>query len=299
MPSHVVAGSGVRTLADAATAAWTEFRLRFVLTGAVLVASGVLVGVEEGTPRVALLLMVVVVTVAALQFDAFVGIVIGLVGAAAMVLVKRLSGSWGPQELFVVAAEVTTLIELAWIVGLLGNHLKEGFRRLSRPVAGSFQPAHGSLGLLDGAPASSRLDEELQRRSRTGQPLALMLLSADVVDGHLDDEAITAARRAVARHVETLARHTDVPFALSPRIIGVILPDTDRADAWAVLGASVETAGKATFADRMTGERHLVSDIVDLRACLVLADDATERAADLLKAALHELERHMDFRANA
>lgn len=279
--------------------AWTEFRLRFILTAAVLLAAGVLVGIEDGTPRIVMAGLVVAVTVAALRFDAFVGIILGLAAAAAMVMAKRLSGSWGPPELFVVAAEVTTLIELAWIVGLLGDHLRDAFGRLSRPVPGSLTPAHGSLGLLDAAPAVLRLDEELRRRARSGQPLGVMLMSADVEAGHLDDAAITGARRAVARHVETLLRDTDVPFALSPRVLGAILPGTDTVEAWAALGTLLDLTGKATFADRNTGERHRVSDVVNLRACLVFADDDTSEGEALLEAALRELERQTDERASA
>jgi hypothetical protein len=191
------------------------------------------------------------------------------------------------------------LIELAWIVGLLGDHLRDAFDRLSRPVPGSLAPAHGSLGLLDAAPAVFRLDEELRRGGRNGQTLAVMLMSADVEGGRLDDDAVTGARRAVARQVETLLRDTDVPFALSPRVLGAILPETDPVEAWAALGTLVDLTGVATFADRNTGERHRVSDVVDLRACLVFADPHTSDGEALLEAALRELERQTDERASA
>jgi hypothetical protein len=282
---------------ERSTAVWTEFRVRFALAGAILLAAGVLVGIEHGTARIALLVLAVAVTVASLHLDAFIGVVVGLGAAAVLVGVKRWTGEWVPEALPLVAAEVSTLIVLAWVAGLLGDHLRVSLRMLSRPAPGSFVPAHSSLGLLDEAPARFRLDEELQRRSRSGEPLALMLLAVDVAVDDLDDDAVLGARRAVARHVETLLRPTDVPFALSADVMGAILPATDPVDAWVLLGPLVDSAGHATFADRASGGRRIVSDCLDLHVCLVHADDETTDGRALLDHALRELGAPADHRA--
>lgn len=282
---------------ERSTAVWTEFRSRFALAGAILLAAGVLVGIEHGTARIALLVLAVTVTLAALHLDAFIGVVVGLAAAGALVALKRWMGEWTPENLPLVAAEVSTLVVLAWVAGLLGDHLRVSLRMLSRPAPGSLVPAQSSLGLLDEAPARFRLDEELQRRSRSGEPLALMLMAVDVAVDDLDDEAVLGARRAVARHMETLLRPTDVPFALLPDVIGAILPATDPVDAWVLLGPLVDSAGHATFADRTTGSRRTVSDCLDLHVCLVQADDQATDARALLDLALRELGAPTDHRA--
>jgi GGDEF domain-containing protein len=275
---------------EGSTAAWTEIRVRLSVAGALLISTGVLVGVERGSSRVALVVLAVATAVAALHFDGFVGVVIGLAAAGGLVAVKRTLGEWSSGDLALVAAEVSTIIMMAWVVGLVGAYLRSALRILSRPAPGSLVPANSSLGVLEETPAVFRLDEELQRRSRSGEPLALMLMSVDLAVDDLDDATALSARRAVARHVQTLLRPTDVPFAMSDETIGAILPATDQVDAWALLGPLVDSAGHATFADRSSGTRKVVSDCLDLHVCLVLADDRTTDARAFLETARRELD---------
>ena len=284
---------------DRSAAVWTDFRARFGLAAFLLVSSGVLVGIERGRTRVALLLLVLVVAAVALHVDGFVGIVVGLVGAAVLIAVKRTSGDWGSDELPVVASEVAVLLVLPWVIGVLGDHLRAALGALARPAPGSLVPARNSLGLLDEVAARFRLDEELQRRRRNGQPLGLMLVEVEVWDRELDEETEMAARRSVARHVETLLRDIDVPFALSDGVIGAILPATDPADGWSLLGPLLDSAAMATFADREAGGRRAIVECATLHGCLAFADDDTEDAEALLEQALVALDGAPDPRAKA
>ncbi|EWT03526.1 hypothetical protein N865_17480 [Intrasporangium oryzae NRRL B-24470] len=284
---------------DRSAAVWTEFRARFGLAAFLLVSSGVLVGMERGRTRVALLVLVLVAAAVALHVDGFVGIVVGLVGAALLIAVKRTSGDWGSDELPVIAAEVSVLLVLPWVIGVLGDHLRASLATLAKPVPGSLVPARNSLGLLDEAPALFRLEEELQRRRRTGQPLGLMLVEVEVWDPDLDEESEAAARRSVARHVETLLRDIDVPFALSGEVIGAILPATDPGDAWSLLGPLLDSATTATFADREAGFRRAIFDCATLHGCLAFADDDTEDAEALLQQALVALATSSEPQATA
>ncbi|HEU5144735.1 MAG TPA: hypothetical protein VFT81_06125 [Dermatophilaceae bacterium] len=284
---------------ERSTAAWTEIRLRISVAGALLVSTGVLVGVERGSSRIALVVLAVATALAALHFDGFVGVVIGLAAAGALVAVKRTLGEWSSGDLALVAAEVSTIVMLAWVVGLVGAYLRSALRTLSQPAPGSLVPANSSLGVLEGTPAVFRLDEELQRRSRSGEPLALMLMAVDLAVDDLDDATALSARRAVARHVQTLLRPTDVPFALSDETIGAILPATDQVDAWALLGPLVDSAGHATFADRSTGTRKVVSDCLDLHVCLMLAGEHTTDARAFIEAARRELDPNAGQKATS
>jgi GGDEF domain-containing protein len=284
---------------ERSTAAWTEIRTRISVAGALLISTGVLVGVERGSSRIALVVLAVATAVAALHFDGFVGVVIGLAAAGGLVAAKRTLGEWSSGDLALVAAEVSTIVMLAWVVGLVGAYLRSALRTLSQPAPGSLVPANSSLGVLEGTPAIFRLDEELQRRSRSGEPLALMLMAVDLAVDDLDDATALSARRAVARHVQTLLRPTDVPFALSDETIGAILPSTDQVDAWALLGPLVDSAGHATFADRSSGDRKVVSDCLDLHVCLVLADERTTDARAFIETARRELDPNAGQKATS
>lgn len=284
---------------DRSAAVWTEFRARFGLAAFLLVSSGVLVGMERGRTRVALLLLVLVVAAVALHVDGFVGIVVGLVGAALLIAVKRTTGDWGNDELPVVAAEVSVLLVLPWVIGVLSDHLRASLRALARPAPGSLVPARNSLGLLDEAAAQFRLDEELRRRQRTGQALGLILIYVEVWDADIDEETEMAALRAVARHVETLLRDIDVPFALSNEVIGAILPATDPADAWSLLGPLLDSVVTATFADREAGVRRAISECTTVHGSLAFADDDTPDADALLDQAWEALEAAVEPRATA
>lgn len=116
---------------ERSTAAWTEIRTRISVAGALLISTGVLVGVERGSSRIALVLLAVATAVAALHFDGFVGVVIGLAAAGGLVAAKRTLGEWSSGDLALVAAEVSTIVMLAWVVGLVGAYLRSALRTLS------------------------------------------------------------------------------------------------------------------------------------------------------------------------
>ena len=277
------------------TMAWTEVWARFCLAAVLLVATGVLAGLEHGPVRAVLGLTAVAIAVLAVRFDAAVGIVIGLVAAAITIAVKRSTGVWETPEFPLAATEAITLVGLAWVMGLLGTGVRRVLLTTGATAPGTLVPAGNSLGLLDAKHATSRLDEEIGRLRHSGQPVGLLLISADAYGDELDDVTRLRALRAVSRTLESQTRDTDVPFALTDTVIGAILPATDTTDGWSLLGRLIPAASSATFTDRTSNARRQVSDSVDLRACLTYAEDGQD-AAKLIAAGLDRLDPAHDGR---
>ena len=243
---------------DRATRVWTEFRPRF----AVVVAVG-----------------------ASIVRDGYWGVVIGLVGACALVVGKRLNGTFTPEDFFIGVTELATVVTVAWVVGVLGNHLRAALRLATLPVAGTVAPAPGTMGVLDPTLGLFRLDEEVERRRSSGAPLALVLLRHRAKDAAVSPEALAAARRAIARNMGSVARDADVVFEVAPDTLGVVLPGADWNATLESLSLIASATSEATFADPVDRSRRAVAGVVDLCTTAVYADDAVADGASLLAAA--------------
>ncbi|MCV2490905.1 hypothetical protein OF117_16240 [Geodermatophilus sp. YIM 151500] len=227
---------------------------------------------------------VVVTALGALFLDALGGLVLGIGIAAAVVLGRRLTDQWTPESFPTSLVLVISLMALGWLVGMVAAAL-HGRRGEESDDDGAVVPAYGSLGLLTAEVATARLEDEVARARGHHRPLAVVVIAVSLTDDDLDRTARTAAHRAVARLVETLLRDTDVPFALGPDELGAILPETDAASAWEVVGPVLDAATRAAFTVRQTDERHNLVECAELSAGLAVMSDRLTDAGALLEAA--------------
>jgi GGDEF domain-containing protein len=274
----------VSQIVEPASRVWTEFRPRFGLVVASVLSAGVLIGIEDGLSRVVLGILVVAAVMVSLARDGYAGVVVGLAGAAVLVLVKRLTGDLTPREFFVVGAEVASVVTVSWLVGILGHHLRTSVERVMRPTAGSVLPTANAMGVLGPEIGLHRLDEELNRRQASGGPLALALVAHHPM-ADADDEALEPARRAIARHVESVLGDSDVVFALDDDTLAVILPTADWTTGLSTLGRVALAASQATYAAPEDRSRRSVSDTTRISTALVFADDATADSRGLVSKA--------------
>ena len=275
---------------------WTEQHVPIALALLVAALAGAVAVVEPGPYPLIGLAAVVATALGGLFLDAFGGLVLGVGAAAAMILGRRLTGRWTPESFETSLVLVLSLVTLGWLVGMVsaGVHGRQG---ADSGGDDAVTPAYGSLGLLTADVAAARLEEEVARARSHHRPLAVVVVHVRIIDRDLDPLAREAAHRAVARLLETLLRDTDVPFALSPDELGAILPETDAAAAWEVLGPVLDAATHAAFTVRAQDERRNLVDCVELTAGLAaLADEPTD--AGTLLAVAREATRMEEARAS-
>ncbi|WP_448614395.1 hypothetical protein [Modestobacter sp. URMC 112] len=263
---------------------WTEQHALVALALVVAVLGGAVAAVEPGPHSLVGVGAVVATALGALFFDAFGGLVVGLLAAAAVVGSRQLADRWTAESFAVALTLVVTLVTLGWLVGMVGAGIH---RRRGRGDGGegAASPAYGSLGLLTPEVAAVRLEEEVARARRHHRPLTAVVIRVSVTEQTLDPATRGAAQRAVARLVETLLRDTDVPFALGPGELGAILPETDATTAWDVVGDVLDAATKAAFTVREQDERRALVDCAELHAGLASLSDDLAEPGPLLEAA--------------
>ena len=264
--------------------AWTEDHVRAALALSVAVMTGALTTTQPA-PMSALALGVVLATaVAALFLDAFGGLVLSVTASAVFVLGMQSTGLWVAGSFTTALAQVLGLLALGWLVGTLSAQLHA--RGGVHPEAqAAVAPAYGSLGLLTQDVALARLDDEIVRARRHRRPLTVVVVVVTITDAELGPRARAAAFRAVARLVETLLRETDVPFALQDGELGAILPETDAASAWDVLGPVLDAATRAAFTVRDDDERRSLVDCAELHAGLAVLGQQHPDGESLIRAA--------------
>ncbi len=262
---------------------WTERHLRVGLALAVAVTAGAIATAEPAPFPIVSAVIVVATAAAALCFDGFGGIVVGIAGAAAAIAAKQWGGAWTERGFAVSLALTLALVTLGWLVGMVSSDLHG---RLAGSAPDDAKgAAYGSLGLLTTDMALARLDEEVLRARHHRRPLTVAVLRLSITDETLDAAARDSAERSAARLVETLLRDSDVPFAIGPDEFGAILPETNRAGAWGVLGPVLDAAGRAAFTVREAAERRNLADCAELHAGLVSLNDRFADADSLLEAA--------------
>lgn len=253
----------------------------------VALATGVAVGVVPGRFRLAAIAIGALCIVGAALGDGFLGLVAGLLAAAAYVELTHRFGTWGPSSFLPVAVTGALLLLLGWNTGTSVTAV----RAAARPGAtgpGLSTPAHHQgdplqPGLFTVAHGMLRLDEEIHRARSGGLPLGLLVVRTTVVDAALDSPARASARRSVARVLVSRTRQTDIPFAHGQGEIGAILPVTDPADAWGVLAALLEGLDEAVFTDRAQDAIAPVKDFVEVETSLVFMGPGHSTAAQLLE----------------
>jgi hypothetical protein len=241
-------------------------------------------GIESGPSRLVLAVVAVTTVGGSVAADGYGGVVIGLAGAACLILVKRLTGDLSPSDFYIVGAEVATVITMSWLVGILGHHLRGTVQRVTGPSPGSVLPTENMMGVLGADLGLHRLEEELSRRQATGGQLGLALVSHRPAR-LAGPEVPEPARRAIARHVESVLADMDVVFAVDDDTLAIILPTADWTSALTSLGRVAVAASQATYADPADRRRRAVSDTTAISTLLVFADDRTADARSLVAVA--------------
>jgi GGDEF domain-containing protein len=262
--------------------------------GALVLACSVasLSGLSEDQPLPSwVAVAVVVAALPSLALDVWGGALVGLAVAALLVAVRQAADLWGPDVFGPALVETVALFAVGALAGRAGARL----RPVTRPAAGShIAPVHGSLGLIDEAAATARLEEEVIRSRRYGRTVSLALLDVHLTEDGLPVEGRRAACRAVARLVEGRSEPAHVPFALADDRFGIVMPDTGAAAAWEVVGRVLEAVGttEVTYgAGRISRSLH---DTVEVLAGISQHGPRRDSAAAMFADARRAIERVVD-----
>ncbi len=244
------------------TSAWTD-RHTSVALGLVLVSTAILlIQPEPYFLRVALAAALTAVAVAALATKPFGGLVIGLVGTAALILLKKLTGRWNETMFWTAIFESVSLLSVGAVMGSAGARMRTKVSHDTAAPTKILSPVHGSLGLVSTEVALARLEEELERAQDHDRPVSVILLTTTFKDGDVAPETEEAALRAVARLVESHVRTIDLAFGIGADEVGVILPEASSAQAWELAGPIIDATHHAQFADRAGNRTRTLNDTV-------------------------------------
>lgn len=268
---------------------WTESHSIAATAIAAAAVAGLVSAADPVPVRIAVLVAVVVAALVPLPFDGLVGLLVGLLAASALAGTKQLLDAWTFDSFGRSLLTTGLLLLVGWASGRLGKRLRTRGRV---PVAARSRDvtAFGSLGLIPEAAALARLEEEVERATRHGRPLSLVLLRTTLTDSTLDEDAAAGARRVAARQFESALRRTDVPFALAADLMGAILVETSAGGAWEVAAYVLEQAATAGFADRGRRGRLTLAEYADLSAGIASLPDDGRHAQALLDVALAALD---------
>ena len=258
-----------------ATPAWTDTTVHLLACAAALVGCGVLAGADSPDIALACAAIAIICCLSAVRFDAFIGLAVGLVGAAALVAVRMVIGEWSSATILLIVSESIALVALGWLAGSLGGRLRRLARTWDSESGRSVAAVYNSLGLLAFDQARGRLDEEVARSRRSQTPLALLLVRVEIADEEVSSQSRVAVHRAIARLVEAGVGEYDVPFAMSESEIGAILVGATDDQAWRTIVPLVERVPGVTFADRQTGQRRRAVDVARISTGLALAHETS------------------------
>lgn len=244
-------------------------------TAGVAASTGVAVGVASA---------VAVTAVVALFLEQFGGAVVGLAAAAAVILGRRISGSWDDDAFWLALMQTFALVATGIAAGRAGVALRRTPTDPSRDALLP-EPVFGSLGLLDADIALERLEEEVDRAQAHGRPLSLVVVEVHQLDPRSAPEVRHSGLRAVSRIFESRIGHRDVPFALAEDRLAAILPETPAGDAWDRIGMVLEAVAGGTFSVRGEDVDRSLADTVELAVGLAESGPGIMGADALLDAA--------------
>lgn len=270
------------------TPAWTSARTALAIAAGIIAACALAAGGEPWPVRVLLGLVLCIAFAGALAFDAFAGAVIGLAGAAALIVGRRQLGDWGPGVFEASALQTFALVLVGILAGYAGSHLRSTAGLARERDQGEPNDGIDVPGLLDLEFGTVRLEEEVGRAVLHERPLAVLRLSVHV-HAH-DDHSVSppyrqALQRAVARVFESLLRPTDVPFLIDVGELGAALPETTSTEALDIVISILDAMATATFVGGSAGARWQIGDHADISFGLAFLGEHGMTAHELLSAA--------------
>lgn len=278
------------------TTAWTEAHSTVVAALATAGLAGFATVYQPAAMQLPVVGVLLACVVVSLSTNGFVGLSVGLVGAAAVVALHRWLSTWDSLDFGPTLVVAVLVVGAGWTAGACGAQLRE----LWQDVAGPTDGASGSLGLFTREAAEFRLGEEVGRAWEFGRPLSVAMISLQFHEGVRSADR-RAARRAVGRLVESGLSAVDTPFdnlAGRPSStgpgdpgergrtgahgehgergdhgdhggaeFGAVLPERSSADAWRAIGPIMTSARTATYV-----VRDPATDEADWRNLLDVAD---------------------------
>ena len=267
------------------TSGWTDRHTSVALLLLTTCAATTAGLVDGGWVPVVVSVAVMATVLTSLSLDAWGGAVVGLVASACVVAVRRSQDAWGPDDFGPAAVVAAALVAVGGTAGYVGRQLRETPGGGNDAPAPLWEPAYGSMGLLGQEGATLRLAEEVERASRTHRPLTVVLVDVEVVAQELSAEGRGAALRATARLVENRSREYDVPFALTPDRLGIVLPDSAAREAWDLVARILTSVGTATFIQGDDRAPRRLGDAVEVHAGIAQLRDGQNWEALLDEAA--------------
>lgn len=249
------------------TSAWTDTHLALISTSSCLVLLGVLAAVAgDGSAQVvwSTVGISIFVFAAATFMDAFGGLVLGLIAAAALTTIHQYLPDARPVPFAIQATTFALFLLLGISSGTVVDRIRRGRRIAERESSRPTATVAGSIGMMTAADAELVLEQEKVRARLYGRPLCVAAVEISLSDDGVGPEERRRLRRAVARSLETELRVTDVVYCDESGRFGAILPETTEQRARDVLESVLMVARQATFADRDRGGRRQVCEVADL-----------------------------------
>lgn len=250
------------------TSAWTDAHAGLIAGATILATLGAL-AVSGSVTALSVALSTIVVALVAFVLasltDAFGGMLVGLLAAAAFTVIHQYLPAAAPLSFATQAVTLGLLFLLGMSSGIVADRMRRARRISSRQGGHAIMPVEGSLGLLSPADAATALAHEHARAELHDRPLSTATIQMVFTDQRLGEEEVRRARRAVARSLETELRVTDLVYVDAEGHFGAILPETTAAGAIDVIESALIVARSATFADREVGTRKPVADVAELQ----------------------------------
>jgi GGDEF domain-containing protein len=248
--------------------------------------------IDGGWVPVGVAVAVLLAALVSLSLDVWGGAVVGLGMVAGLVAVRRGGSAWTQDDFAAATIEALAIMLAAAVAGFTGARLR---REAGGEVARSnWQSLYGSLGLLGADAGMARLEEEASRSHRNGRPVTVALIEIVTPAADLSKEERVAARRTVARIIESRAGEHDLPFALAENRVGIIFPEVGAPAAWDAVGHILDACSTAEFTYGTQRAPRKLADLLELYVGIAQYGRERDTWQTLLDAAGQALARARD-----
>lgn len=260
-----------------------NFRARVAAAFAIIVGGTLLTSATQPIFVAVLVgLLLLVVSLVALEFGLTVGAIGALGASVASIQITRMLGHWD-ESVYVSVALLLVKFALA-AVG--GSALRSSVRELATQGTGvEARPAYGSLGLLDQSVAQRHLELEIDRAAFTGSPLSVVWFRTRLFESSTREPDRGRVLRVVSRTAESVMEVVHLPVAFSDSDIVGILAETDMEAAQRLIERIRRSCASATLLVGPDRARRRFSDLATIDVGLVSHPLQGNTAVSLIEAA--------------
>lgn len=247
------------------TTAWTDLHAPMIAIVVTLGSGLWLAASVGGFPGLVLVAIGAAVLLPAIFGDLFLGVALGLLGAAAT-LASFIA--FAATAVGAYAGAALSIFASATLAGIIHERIQTGRRRA---VTAAQQTARSAapLGMMSTEDAHARLDEEAERARLHRRPLCTAMVSIEITDETLSPQDVYRVHRAVARVLESELRPTDIPFVGEHGgEFGIILPESDQVSAADILASALLLARDATVVEETGDSRRKVHEVAEVAVAL-------------------------------